>query len=126
MKAIVQVDQGESKGIFSSSVTYTVFIQLVLDDDEQAVIRDFAPYQPDPVEHVQLDDYDRDNWKARLGKEGILKFTQGIRSSFASIQQAGKFEDAVLQAFSEYAGQISAARGRASLLGARREIEIET
>jgi hypothetical protein len=124
MQATVQMDQSESRGMFSSKTSYSVHIQLHLDDEELGIIERFSPYQPDPLDSLQLDDYDKEMIAGGLRKRGLLTFTEGFQSSFSSIQQAGKFEDAVLAAFSDYSGQISAARARAAVLGERRVVEM--
>jgi hypothetical protein len=112
--------------MFSSktSYSYTVFIQLYLDDEEQETIERFSPYQPDPLEHVELEEYDKEIIESGLRKRGLLTFTDGYQSSFGSIQQAGRFEDAILEAFSQYSAQINAARARAAVLGERRVFDL--
>jgi len=127
MRAVVQVDHVASQGFLGSKMKFRVFVQLHLEDDESALIDAYRPYSPSPFEYLEMRDDDKIDFEKIVRKAGgssLIDYTKGVTVECDTIQLAGKYEDALLEAFKTYRGQIDLARLRNDRLGEAREIEV--
>lgn len=123
MRATVVSEKLENQGMFGGKTKYRVVINLYLEGDEEKLIGLYDPYDPLISDSVNLNE----SSAARLAKIGggrASGYIRGVTMEFESIQQAGKFEDGVVDAMKKYSIQIHAVRERASVLGSQRDIEL--
>lgn len=123
MKATISSELLANQGMFGGKTLFKVQIHVQLEGDEEAIIRSHSPYDPLVKDSVELSESSL-NRLAKQGGERASGYVRGVTMEFESIQQAGKFEDGVLDALRKYRVQVDAARSRISVLGSQRDFEL--
>jgi hypothetical protein len=120
MKASWKIEKTERGGLLGSKTRFNVFAKISLSAEEAATVAEYAPYDPPVTDFFEPPE----DMSKKMGYKRASSYQEGCTIEAESIQSAGKYKDAVIEAFEAYKSQIDATASRARSLGSLHEIDL--